>query len=149
MDPTITVAIITAVGVVGAAAVALLKKTSADDTAAKPETKPDASREFMIGRWQVEQVIGVVNNGTIVATNGGSDMIYQADGKFIGSQFINDPEQKMLQSGRWDHAKLSQDTFRLKIHFDNQNLWQGVFQIVNQDRIHNIEQNYDAIRVKL
>ncbi len=145
MDSTIAVAIITAVGGIATAAVALLKKSNHKDG---PIRLPEASRDFVIGRWTVEQTIGIVSGEALLSTTGGSDIIYEADGKFIGSQFI--AEKKVLREGHWEFTRLSKDVFRLKVQFEDQQIpvWRGDFQIVDQDRIHNIEQNYDAFRVK-
>jgi hypothetical protein len=146
MDSTIVVAIIAAIGSVGAAAVALLKKSGADEA---PQRPPEVTRDFIVGRWQVEQKLGLVNGQTILSTSGGSDINYQADGKFVGSQFltIDGDERKVLRAGQWDFAKLSDDTFRMKIRFDDHGVWSGDFQIVGKDRIHNIGENYDAFRI--
>src|ERR1039457_450181 len=109
---------------------------------------PEASRDFMVGRWQVEQTIGLVGAEGVRSVSGGTEVTYQEDGKFIGSEFINETGQKNLYAGHWDFTRLSKDTFRLKVAFDNQSIWEGVFQIVDWDRIHNIEANYDSHRVK-
>lgn len=142
---TATAAIITALGTL-IAALSGTFKNSKDSAKALP---PEASREFIIGHWRVEQTVGLVgSDGSIAEASGGSDVVYQADGSFIGSQFIDQPGRKIIVTGHWDLVKLSKDTFRLKIEFENQRTWKGTFQIVDQDRIHNMDHNYDAVRAK-
>lgn len=113
------------------------------------DTTPDAnngrvvsSREFMLGRWQVEQAAGQMSAGTVID--------YQANGRFSGwaTQFVGGSGRKMPLTGQWFFDKLSKDTFRLKILSDDQSTQEATFRIVDQDRVHNIDQNYDAVRVK-
>ncbi len=145
MDSPVLVAIITAVGGIAAAAVALFKRATSKEA---PPRSFEASRDFIVGRWQVEQTVGIVSGESLLSATGGSEIIYETDGKFIGSQFIGN--QKVLIEGHWEFTRLSKDTFRLQVQFDDQKIpiWRGDFQIVDQDRIHNIEQNYDAFRMK-
>jgi hypothetical protein len=102
----------------------------------------EASRDFMIGRWQVEQASGEVS--------GGSLMDYEENGTFTGSMtvFVNGSGQKQSRTGSWDVQKLSKDTFRLRLEFDDDTTWVGKFKIIDADRIHNIDQNYIAVRSK-
>ena len=139
-----TAAVITALGTLIAALSGMLKSGPSSSKLASLE----ASRDFVVGRWQVEQTVGLVTGESVRSVSGGSEVTYQDDGKFIGSLRINETGQKRLVAGHWDFARLSKDTFRLKVQFDDQTIWLGVFQIVDQDRIHNIEQNYDALRMK-
>jgi len=109
---------------------------------AGPAARDEASRDFVIGRWQVDQAAGQVS--------GGSVMDYKADGTLTGSvtQFINGFGQKVPMEGRWDFEKLSRDTFRLELQLQNQPTWLGTFKIIDHNHIHNIDQNYIAVRVE-
>jgi hypothetical protein len=100
----------------------------------------EASRDFMIGRWQVEQSSGEVSGGTI--------MDYDDDGTFSGSMtiFVGGVGEKQRRAGDWNFQKLSKNTFRLKLLFDDQTTWVGTFKIIDHDHIHNIDQNYIATR---
>jgi|SRR6266851_515763 len=118
-------------------------ESQSNNTNKSEQTTPaEASRDFIIGRWQVEQASGEVSGGTVVD--------YEADGTFTGSMtsFVGGIGQKERTSGRWDFEKLSRDRFRLKIRFENQTTWLGTFKIIDQDHIHNIDQNYVAVRSK-
>jgi len=106
-----------------------------------PGQAPEATREFVIGRWQVEQ--------KIAGMEGGSFVDYLEDGSFSGRQeaFINGQGGRVPVSGMWDFTKLSKDRFRLSLNFSNGAGWLGTFRIVDHDRIHNMDENYDAVRV--
>lgn len=62
---------------------------------------PEASREFVVGRWQVEQAMGGAEGGTFVD--------YAADGWFTGKleTFVNGAGRREPVSGAWDLAKLA------------------------------------------
>lgn len=102
---------------------------------------PEATRQFFRGRWQVEQKIAGIE--------GGSFIDYSDDGRFSGRQeaFLGGQGGRIQVSGLWDFTKLARDQFRLTLSFDNGNQWQGTFRILGHDRIHNIDENYDAVRV--
>ena len=104
--------------------------------------KPMASRDFIIGRWQVELDSGEVSAGTV--TN------YHADGTFTGlaTNFVGGSGEKQRTSGRWKFEKLSSDTFRLTLWHDDESTWLGTFKIIDQDHVHNIDQNYVAVRIR-
>ena len=112
----------------------------ADQPAAAPT--PEVSRDFIIGRWQVDQVFGQISGGTVVT--------YDPDGTFTGSDtiFTNDVGVKQSVTGHWNYEKLTKDTFRLKIEFSNSAPWQGTFKILDPDHIHNTDENYVAVRLK-
>ena len=44
--------------------------------------------------------------------------------------------------------KLSKSTFRLELRLYNQPPWLGTFKIIDHNHIHNIDQNYIAVRVE-
>ena len=110
----------------------------------KPEqtTSAEASRDFMVGRWHVDQTYGETSVRTLVN--------YEDDGTYHGSTttFVGGSEKKQYWSGNWSLEKLSKDTFHLKLLANNQVAWEGTFKITDQDHIHNIDQNYDAVRSK-
>jgi hypothetical protein len=105
---------------------------------------PEASRQFMLGRWEVDQDVG--------PSSGTSRMDYLEDGTFSGYQtgFVNANGSgiKRPVEGRWEFEKQSKDTFRLTLVYTNQPKWQGTFRIFDQDHIQNTDMNYVAIRVK-
>ncbi len=102
----------------------------------------EATRDFILGRWQVEQAAGQVS--------GGSLLDFQADGTVTGSQtqFINGFGQKIPTAGRWSYETLSANSFRLALELQNRPPWQGTFKIIDHNHIHNIDQNYVAVRVE-
>lgn len=102
---------------------------------------PEASREFVVGRWQVEQKIAGIEGGTYID--------YSADGSFSGRQetFVNGQGGRVPVSGKWEVEKLARDEFRLELSFDSGEQWQGNFRILGRDRIHNKDENYVAVRV--
>lgn len=102
---------------------------------------PEATRDYVVGRWQVEQKVGGIE--------GGSFIDYHEDGRFTGRQetFINGQGARVSVSGNWEFAKLDRERFRLELAFDSGESWQGVFRILGRDRIHNTDQNYLAVRV--
>jgi hypothetical protein len=104
----------------------------------------DASRDFFVGRWQVEHQIGGYSgysDATIID--------YSDDGRFSGSgqSFQGENGKRMSVLGQWGFARLARDKFRLTVRFSNGQEWNGDFTIINHDRIHNINENYDAVRV--
>jgi hypothetical protein len=104
----------------------------------------DASRDFFVGRWQVEHQIGGYSgysDATIID--------YFDDGSFSGSgqSFQGENGRRMSVLGQWGFSRLARDKFRLTVRFPNGQEWNGDFTIINHDRIHNINENYDAVRV--
>ena len=102
---------------------------------------PEATRQFVSGRWQVEQKVAGIE--------GGSFIDYSEDGSFSGRQetFINGKGGRERVKGSWDFMRLDRDQFRITLTFDNGNQWRGTFRVLGYDRIHNIDENYDAVRV--
>ncbi len=111
-------------------------------TKAMPDAKPRVSTDFFVGRWQVDQAQGQTSGGTVID--------YNADGRFSGTmtQFVGEGGQRASTSGRWDFEKLSDDSFRLRLDFDNSEHWQGTFRVLDANRIHNIDANYVAVRMQ-
>lgn len=108
----------------------------------EPTPSPEVSRDFMIGRWKVEQAAGEVSGGTV--------MDYDDDGTFSGTMttFVGGVGERQQRAGEWNFQKLTKDTFRLKLRFDDEAPWVGTFKIIDHDHIHNIDQNYIATRSK-
>ena len=101
----------------------------------------ELTRGFIIGRWQVDQVFGEIS--------GESLMDYREDGTCNGkvAQFQGDVGKRVPQAGHWKFIKLTKDSFQLEIKFDNGAQWTGTFKILDQDHIHNIDENYVAMRI--
>jgi hypothetical protein len=103
-----------------------------------------ASRDFLVGRWRVDQSVGNMS--------GGSALDYRGDGSWNGTMtsFVGGIGTKVNVSGRWNVDELSDKSFRLNMWFApnqmNMTTWQGRFRILDQDKIQNIEQNYVAER---
>ena len=102
----------------------------------------EVSRDFFIGRWQVEQNTGAVSGGT--------QLNYAGDGRLNGymTQFVNGVGQKQYVTGNWGVSKINKETFRLDVTLDNGYPWMGTFKVIDQDHIHNVDQNYVAVRLK-
>jgi hypothetical protein len=112
-------------------------------TCSPVDSIPVVSRDFFIGRWQVQQMNSMVSGET--------DINYLEDGTFNGkmSGFVNSQGGQVLTNGTWNFDKLSDNKFRLKlwINYPQSGQWEGTFKIINRNHIHNIDQNYIAIRV--
>lgn len=102
---------------------------------------PEASRNFVIGRWQVEQAVA--------GLEGGSFVDYGEDGRFTGWQeaFMNGNGRRQSVTGMWQLEKLGKDQFRLGLMLDNGQQWKGTFRVLDQDHIQNLDENYVAVRV--
>ena len=61
--------------------------------------------------------------------------------------FANGQGGRKPVSGERDVDIPSRDTFQLYLHFDTGEQWQGNFRIMGRDRIHNMDENYVAVRV--
>ena len=102
---------------------------------------PEASREFMVGHWQFESAYGEDEEARFYD--------YAEDGHFKGKnqEFVNGNSRRKLVSGTWQFIKLAKDQFRLELTYDNGEPWNGTFRILDHDRIHNLDENYDLVRV--
>lgn len=126
----------------------LVSVRAASNNLIDPENRPPIAptREFFIGRWQVEQSLGMAKNATFID--------YFENGSFSGEEQAFDTEgvgRRVLTEGRWSLTQLSQDKFRLTLDAINGGYWHGTqwngnFKVIDHDRIHNIDQNYDAVR---
>jgi hypothetical protein len=109
---------------------------------APPVAAAEASREFFVGRWQVEQADGDREGGTFTD--------YFDDGSFSGKGevFLNGQGTREKIAGKWDFAKLAKDQFTLTLNFeDGRPQWKSKFRILDHDHIHNFEMNYVAVRM--
>lgn len=113
--------------------------------APKPAEKPavlEATREFFVGRWRVEQVVANLSGGTVLD--------YRPDGRFVGASesFLGAEGRKEKISGAWDIKKMSAEKFLLTVRFDDgRPEFQGTFKIFDQNHIQNVDENYVAARV--
>jgi hypothetical protein len=116
-----------------------IREPISEPTSSSPSV---VSRDFFVGQWQVQQAIGQFSGGTVID--------YLSDGRFEGegTEFIGGVGSKVRLTGYWQFSKLSEQEFILMIWFDNGSKWQGKFRIIDQDHIHNIDQNYVAVRLK-
>ena len=102
---------------------------------------PEASRDFIIGRWQIEQAGGGWESGTFID--------FGEDGRFTGKEqaFMNGKGNRESVSGVWQFEKLGKDQFRLGLMYDNGQQWKGTFRILDHDHRYNLEENWVAVRV--
>lgn len=111
----------------------------------RPAAEPVAelSRDFVLGRWQVEQASGSYSGGTVID--------YRDDGTFSGSATaFNDKGEgmKVPVSGNWSFERLSSNGFRLGITFADGSTQSSEFKVIDRNHIHNTQQNYIAVRVE-
>jgi hypothetical protein len=109
------------------------------DFSPKPAVQihPVASRNFMLGKWEVEQPAG------------DTSITYYKDGTLMGSEtaFAGNLGDREPSSGTWSFKKLSDDTFRLSVLLNGKPPWEGTFRIFDQYHIHNVDTNYVAVRI--
>ena len=102
--------------------------------------RPVASRDFVLGKWEVEQPVGGNSSGTSIT--------YNKDGTLTGwaTVFDNNAGRREAWSGSWSFEKLSDDKFRLDAIINGIQR-QATFRIFDQDHIQNVDNNYMAVRV--
>jgi len=102
---------------------------------------PEASPAFMVGRWQVEQKIGGLEGGTYID--------YFKNSSFSGREevFSNGQGKRVETNGKWKLEETTTNTFLLTLSSNNGSTWSGNFRILDENRVHNIDENYDAVRV--
>jgi len=102
--------------------------------------RPVASRDFFVGRWRVDIDMPGLDVTTVIEWN--------ADGTCSGNtkQF----GVRATVACRWEFVKISDDKFRIIATYSDSDhtVNDHVFEIVDNDRIHNIDQNYMASRIK-
>ena len=104
------------------------------------EKPPEVTREFIVGRWLVEQKFGDVE--------GGSYIVYNDDGSFKGmtEYFYQGSGKRIPVGGQWRMVQLSKDEFRITLKYDAGNQYQAVFKIIDKNRVQNVDENYLAVR---
>jgi hypothetical protein len=118
------------------------KENAGENGDEAPDKRLEVSRDFIVGRWEVEQKFGELSGETIIE--------YKADGGFTGwiTQFVGETGQKKQQTGKWDCETLSKKRFILRVQFEDQSTWAGTFRMIDENQIHNIDENYIAVRVE-
>lgn len=106
-----------------------------------PDSMPKKMSEFIVGQWQNDQKIGAIEAGSIIT--------YSEDGSFSGIEesFVNGQGGRIQVKGTWEFMQLAPDKVRITLKFNDGKQWQGTFKIINRNRIHIIEENYDAVRI--
>jgi len=103
---------------------------------------PVASREFILGQWQLQVTPGGgdVSSGTTVT--------YADDGTFTGTEvsFNNNQGERAPVAGTWRFQKISDQEFILNAVINGQP-WSGHFKIFDANHIENEDQNYVAVRM--
>jgi len=109
---------------------------------AQPQAVPVASRDFVLGQWQL-QINPAGGNVTM-----GTSITYYADGTLTGTgtQFVNNQGVQVPLSGTWTFEKLSDREFMLSATI-NGSFYQNRFVIFDANHIQNEDQNYVAVRV--
>ncbi len=102
--------------------------------------RPVASRDFVLGEWEVEQAAG--------ANAAGSRLTYYQDGSVKGWQtrIVNGAGLREPWDGTWEFEKLSDDTFRLSVTVNGERIGAS-FRIFDHDHIQNLDNNYVAVRL--
>ncbi len=103
--------------------------------------RPVATRDFIVGRWEVDQQFD---------TNyfGGTSVVYYKDGTLKGwaDRFINNAGSREQWAGTWDIKVLADDQFQLKATL-NGAPYEFTFRIFDQNHIQNVDNNYVAVRL--
>jgi len=104
---------------------------------------PAASREFFLGKWQVEQAHSEMEGATF--------MEYFEDGTFSGKvhQFTKDGGSRFPISGSWKFIRINNDQFRVALSPGDGPEITARFRVLDLNRIHNVEQNYVAVRIPI
>ncbi len=110
--------------------------------AAAAGSAPVASRDFILGQWQLQVTPG---GGSF---SSGTTITYADDGTFSGTQvsFNNNQGEREPVSGTWTLQKISDQQFILNAVINGQP-WSGHFKIFDANHIENEDQNYVAVRV--
>lgn len=105
-----------------------------------PVSRVELSRDFVVGTWQAERQDEDAAIGT--------EIDFEEDGRFSGwtSQFVGAFGQREQATGSWKFQKLSNNSFRLTLRYDNQFTDTATFKVIDENRVHNIKENYIAVR---
>jgi hypothetical protein len=60
---------------------------------------------------------------------------------------VNGSGVRQQINGSWDYKKLSKDQLRVTLSIDGGPQWNATFRILDHDHIHNLDENYVAVRV--
>ncbi|MBU3947427.1 MAG: hypothetical protein KJ826_04315 [Proteobacteria bacterium] len=106
-----------------------------------PNLMPEKPHEFILGQWQNGQKIGDIEAGSIIT--------YFEDGSFSGTNdsFVKGQGERKQIKGRWELKQLPPDKGQLVLKFNDGKQWQSTFKIIDRNRTHNIEENYDSVRI--
>jgi hypothetical protein len=106
-----------------------------------PNLMPEKPREFIVGQWQNERKMGDLEAG--------SSITYFEDGTFLGTydSFVKGQGGRTQLKGTWELTPLAPNKGRLALKFNNGKQWQGTFKVINRKLTHNIEENYDSVRI--
>jgi hypothetical protein len=99
------------------------------------------TRDFIVGNWRAKQDFDQFSRETIIN--------YRADGTFTGNAtvFQGGLGQKQFIQGRWHFVKVSDESFQLTlVSYDSQQSVADTFKIIDKNKVHNIQQNYIAVR---
>jgi len=107
-----------------------------------PVSRVELSRDFVVGTWRAEREDEDAAIGT--------DIDFEEDGRFSGQtmQFVGAVGQRAAAAGSWKFQKLSNNSFRLTMRYDNQLTDTATFKVIDENRVHNIKENYIAVRIK-
>jgi hypothetical protein len=102
--------------------------------------RPVASRDFVLGRWEVEQ-----NEGPV---SGGTSLQYDADGTLSGhaNSFNGGEGRREDWQGNWTFETINNDEFRLHADINGQHV-DSRFRIFDINHVQNEDQNYAAVRI--
>jgi hypothetical protein len=109
----------------------------------------DTGSSRRVPRFLCRALAGRAPNGGYSGYRDATIIDYFDNGSFSGSgqSFQGENGRRLPVLGQWGFARLARDKFRLTVRFSNGQEWNGDFTIINRDRIHNIDENYDAVRV--
>jgi len=102
---------------------------------------PKKLSELIVGQWQNGQKIGAIEAGSIIT--------YSEDGSFSGIEesFVNGQGGRIQVKGTWELMQLGPDKARITLKYNEGKQWKGTFKFINSNRTHNIEENYDSVRI--
>lgn len=79
----------------------------------------------------------------------GSSITYFEDGTFSGTydSFVKGQGGRTQLKGTWELTPLATNKGLLALKFNHGKQWQGTFKVINRNLTHNIEENYDSVRI--
>jgi hypothetical protein len=99
---------------------------------------PVPSPQFVLGRWRVEGV------------GAASDLTYFPDGTFSGfiTVNVNGYFNQVNAFGRWNIQVMGPNLLQLQLWFANMSTWAGVLQILDMNRMQNVQTQHIVSRVR-